>query len=95
MSIHVGHLGIVRLTGRHLEDLRRQCYDRDRHLCTWPGCGRWLRWERGHEDSMHMAHILGRGAGGSDVLSNVRSRCFDHHMVSEHHPKSVPRKERP
>jgi hypothetical protein len=84
VSLHVGHLGIVRLTGRHLEDLRRRCYDRDRHVCVWPGCGVWLRWLRGYSDSMHMAHIRGRGAGGSDTIDNVRSLCFHHHIEVEH-----------
>lgn len=88
----VGKLGIVRLTGKALEALRRQCWDRDESRCQWDGCGRWCRWERGFSDSGHMAHRHGRGAGGSDVLDNVRVLCGEHHLINEHNPKAVPKK---
>jgi hypothetical protein len=90
--IKTGKLGIVRCTGKDLEKLRNACFDRDHDRCQWEGCGRWTRRERGYWDSGHMAHIQGRGAGGSDVLENVRVLCMEHHLVSEHNPKSVPRK---
>jgi 5-methylcytosine-specific restriction endonuclease McrA len=82
VSIHCGKLGIVRRTGKDLEDLRRQCYDRDRRRCV--DCHRPLIWERGALDSMHMAHIVSRGAGGSDSLDNVRTKCFSCHIEREH-----------
>lgn len=91
LAISVGKLGIVRLTGRDLELLRQDCYDRDDHCCVT--CGRWVRFERGYEDSMHMAHVRGKRNNG-DVLENVKTKCGHCHLVLEHNPKSVPPKER-
>jgi 5-methylcytosine-specific restriction endonuclease McrA len=90
--IRVGKLGIVRLTGKDLTKLRRQCYDRDGHNCV--ECGIWLRWDRGFKDSMHMAHIQNKRMYG-DTLENVRSLCIDCHLVGDHNPKSVPKKVQP
>jgi 5-methylcytosine-specific restriction endonuclease McrA len=91
VSVKVGKLGIVRLTGGDLEELRRQCYERDDRRCV--ACGVFVEWESGFWTSMHMAHIVGRGRGGSDVLDNVQTKCAGHHW-QEHNPKAVPRKVR-
>ena len=93
MSVTTGNLGIVRLTGADLAALRVSCFLRDGFRCQ--EC-----WRRVHPlapewapSRAHMAHVEGRGAGGSDELSNVRTLCGDCHMVGEHNPKSVPAKE--
>ena len=86
-----GKTGTVRVTGSDMEELRRACFDRDGGRCVV--CGVALLWERGEWLSMHMAHVRGRGAGGSDVLENVVSKCPGHHW-EEHNPKVVPKKER-
>lgn len=86
----VGKLGITRLEGGDLKALREECYTRDKGKCV--ECGKPLRFEAGYWDSMHMAHIIGRGAGGSDVIQNVEARCLEHHLVTLHNPKSVPPK---
>jgi len=39
-----------------------------------------------------MAHIIGLGRGGSDVISNVETRCYQHHIIDQHTPKVVPPK---
>jgi hypothetical protein len=87
-----GKLGIVRLYGDDLEALRIRCWLRDESCCQWPGCGVWCRWERGYPDSGHMAHRRNKQMYG-DVLENVRVLCPEHHLVNEHNPKSVPRKQ--
>jgi len=88
--IEVGNTGRVRLKGLELEQMRWNCYVRDEGRCVV--CQRRLRFERGGFNSMHMAHVEGRGAGGSDTLENVQTKCFDCHIVLEHNPKSVPSK---
>jgi hypothetical protein len=87
----VGKLGIVRLTGNDLGELRRQCYDRDKGRCV--RCCRHLRYEAGYWDSMHMAHVKAKRNHG-DTLENVQTKCLHCHLVQEHNPKSVPRKVR-
>lgn len=89
--IRVGKLGIVRLTGPDLEALRRQRYELDSRRCVT--CKRWVRFERGEEDSMHMAHVQNKRMYG-DTLANVRTKCGYCHLVLEHNPKSVPPKGR-
>ena len=84
-----GKLGIVRLYGPNLEALRRERYELDGHKCV--DCKRWLRFESGYQDSMHMAHAGNKRMYG-DVIGNVRSKCGDCHLVKEHNPKSVPPK---
>lgn len=89
MTITVGKLGIVRLTGDDMEALRWECYRRDEAKCVI--CRRWLRFERDREDSMHMAHIRNKRMYG-DVIDNVLTKCSYCHLVLEHNPKSVPSK---
>lgn len=79
-----GHLGRIRLKGTALAKLRRQCFVRDGWRCVT--CGRTVSWASGH-----MAHVVSRGAGGSDILSNVLTKCGDCHNGEEHNPKSIPR----
>lgn len=84
----------VRLKGRHMEALRLSCYLRDGGKCCICGCDLSLTGEHPVWPPMHMAHIKSRGAGGSDVIGNVRSLCPRDHLITEHNPKSVPPKER-
>jgi 5-methylcytosine-specific restriction endonuclease McrA len=86
----VGKLGIIRLSPKDRAALRLERYDLDKGKCV--DCGRPLRRETGYWDSMHMAHIVGVGRGGSDVIGNVQSKCGECHLVKEHNPKSVPPK---
>ena len=80
---------MIRLTGPELSALRTACLSRDNYHCQ--DCGRhvcdsphsWVAMRA------HMAHIVGRGAGGEDTLDNVRTLCGTCHLVGEHHPKSV------
>jgi 5-methylcytosine-specific restriction endonuclease McrA len=81
-----GWLGRIRLKGLAMADLRRQCFTRDGWKCV--ECARPVSWATGH-----MAHIKSRGAGGSDVLENVRTKCAECHHA-EHNPKAVPAKAR-
>lgn len=76
-------LGIIRLKGPALKALRRARWLLDRKRCT--DCGRMV-----NEQSFELAHMIGRGAGGSDVIENVRTKCgFDGCHHREHNPKSV------
>jgi len=81
----VGHLGRIRLKGEALAALRRECFTRDGWACV--ECGKRVSWASGH-----MAHTVSRGAGGSDVLENVLTKCEEHHR-QEHNPKAVRRKQ--
>jgi len=83
-----GKTGRIRLKGEDLAKLRRDCFVRDGWKCR--DCSRRISWVSGH-----MAHIISRGAGGSDVLENVLTKCAECHR-NEHNcgGKAVPRKER-
>ena len=98
MSIREGKLGIVRVTGKEMTALRENCLEVYDGVCgggkNGPdgkpmGCG-------GHvnERHWHMAHIVGRGRGGSDVITNVVPTHPACHLVDLHNPKPVPPKER-
>ena len=89
-QVRVGKLGIVRLTGKALEDLRYECFLRWGGICC--GCGVHISdlFPDWHGRKYHMAHIVGRGAGGSDVISNVRALCGDCHRAEHGNP--LPRK---
>jgi 5-methylcytosine-specific restriction endonuclease McrA len=86
MSVKVGKLGTIRLKGADLERVRRACFIRDGWRCQ--DCLRVIGWASGH-----MAHIKSRGAGGSDVMDNVRTLCLECHS-KEHNcgGKPLPRK---
>lgn len=76
-----GKLGIVRLYGRALAKLREQCWDRDKGICQ--ATGEKLYWEArfpGDPLAYDMAHIKSRGAGGSDILENVRALSHEAHL---------------
>jgi hypothetical protein len=85
-----GKLGIVRLYGKDKTDLRRRCYEQDNERCVI--CRKWLPFDGPILARMHMAHILGIGAGGSDTIGNVETRCAEHHLVDGHNPKPCPPK---
>ena len=70
----VGKTGRIRLRGSKLDALRRECFERDGYVCTC-GCKQSVTWDNGD-----MAHIVSRGAGGSDVLSNVKTMTHLCHM---------------
>jgi 5-methylcytosine-specific restriction endonuclease McrA len=88
--------GPGRLKGEALEALRRACFERDGYQCQqvlreepMPGfeadlvsvfrCWKRVTWESGH-----MAHIVSRGRGGKDELSNVKTKCAECHIGIEH-----------
>jgi len=79
-----GNLGRIRLKGEALTALRRRVFERDGWKCC--ECGRGCSWATGH-----LAHIIGRGRGGSDTEENTRLLCGDCHHA-EHNPKAVPPK---
>jgi 5-methylcytosine-specific restriction endonuclease McrA len=81
----VGKTGRIRLTGKALEALRIAVFQRDVFRCS--ECDRRVTWESGH-----LAHIISRGAGGSDTMENTRVLCPDCHLVGEHNPKPCPPK---
>ena len=76
------HKFTVRLTGTAMLRLRRDCWLRDGGYCQ--ECkvftSYFARWE-GDPHAYDMAHIKSRGAGGSDVLENVRTLCHECHMA--------------
>ena len=76
-----GKLGIIRLYGDALRGLRLERWATDRGICQ--NCGIITYWQPrfpGDPDAYDMAHIVSRGAGGSDTLENVRALCHACHM---------------
>ena len=96
-EVRIGkHTGKVRLTGRALELLRHACWGRDHLRCKECGLETYWkpRWE-GDPLAYDMAHVVSRGAGGSDTLENVRTLCHRCHM-REHagHNQGIQEEER-
>ena len=87
--IRTGKTGTIRLTGDDLKRLRLACFERDLWRCG--NCRRVVSILVSEKSPRraHMAHILGRGAGGPDELGNVRTLCAQCHRA-EHQPKVVP-----
>lgn len=84
-QVRIGKVtGKVRLSGAALEALRERRYRMDGGRCTWKGCGELLPLYGSIFRRAHLAHILSRGAGGSDTIENTRIRCYWHHIVCEH-----------
>ena len=89
MSVTIDKAGTVRLDGDDMTLLRTQRFTMDKFRCT--ECGRPVspfapEWA---PNRAHLAHVIGRGAGGGDTLENTRTKCAEHHLVDEHNPKSV------
>jgi 5-methylcytosine-specific restriction endonuclease McrA len=84
MSRWVGNTGTVRLDGQDLTELREACFRRDEMRCCSCGLRVNANLPDWHPRRAHMAHIKSRGAGGSDILSNVRLLCAECHLVKEH-----------
>jgi len=55
--------------------LSRKVIERDRGLCTAPGCSR---------PAVHAHHVVYRSAGGEDELANLTSLCPAHHLHGVH-----------
>lgn len=96
-QVRIGKLGIVRLYGKAKTRLRQQCFDRDYNTCV--DCGRLVAWDE--EEAIdfclpigEMSHLVSLGAGGSDVISNVVTRCkWDHQKSHNCNGKPLPKKE--
>jgi 5-methylcytosine-specific restriction endonuclease McrA len=84
-----------RLKGADMEQLRRECFERDFYLCQgfvcdlvvdWMQfghtCNRPVTWETGH-----MAHIGAKRRHG-DSLDNVRTLCAECHQIEHAYGKS-------
>ena len=60
----------IRLKGKKLHALYRECYERDNGLCK---CGKWV------EPGTIPHHIIFRSQGGGDVLDNLILLCLKCH----------------
>jgi 5-methylcytosine-specific restriction endonuclease McrA len=81
MSVTIGKLGVVRLDGDDRKALRLRVFKRDNFRCA--RCGVPVTWATGE-----MAHIIGRGRGGSDTDANCECCCRRCHRA-EHQPRAV------
>ena len=81
MSVTTGKLGIIRLDRDAMIRLRTIVFGRDKYRCV--RCGTQVTWMTGE-----LAHIEGRGRGGSDTEQNTETCCGKCHRA-EHAPKSV------
>ncbi len=79
--IRIGKLGIERRTGKDMKSLRTACLYRDGTKCRECGVTVWDHLPDYHPQKYDMAHIKSRGAGGSDVLENVKTLCHQCHML--------------
>ncbi len=57
-------------------ELRAETLERDNHRCVW--CG-----DRYLGDRLEMAHIVPKGSGGKNVISNTISLCRFHHDMHD------------
>ncbi len=57
--------------------VRTERYELDNQRCV--DCGRWVRFERGFWDSMHLAHIVSKGRRGPFTVENTRTKCLECH----------------
>ncbi len=92
--ITVGKENIIRRTGKDMDELRDECFVRDKGECV--SCHCLLVKHPGHilqPNAYHMSHIRNKRMWG-DTISNVESRCTACHLIGVHNPKSVPTKER-
>ena len=68
----------IKLKGKAYTDFRKQVAERANFLCA--DCGRYfpLLVDGGfcQYGCGHVAHIKSKGAGGDDVLENVKWKCF-------------------
>ena len=73
--------GRIRLKGKALEALRRERWVLDKGICA--KCGQLTRFHAQFDrdpQAYDMAHIVSRGAGGSDTLENTKTLCHRDHM---------------
>jgi hypothetical protein len=70
---------VVRVKGKAMEALRIACYLRDGGRCVICATITWLNAPEEHPRKADMAHVKSRGAGGQDILSNVRNLCHRCH----------------
>lgn len=79
------------LSSAQKDVIRRTRYKMDNECCA--DCGRWVRWDSGYLDSMHLMHVKSKGSGGDWSMENLRTGCPECH--SKRHNcggKPVPKK---
>lgn len=76
--------GQVRMYGPAWDAVREQVWTREHGICQ--DCGKSVILQKGHWQTMHAAHIHGKGAGGDDLPGNIRCLCLECHSV-EHSGK--------
>ena len=91
MAIRVGKLGIIRRTGKDLEELRAECFERDRGVCQDCRVATLFGAPHEHPHSFHMAHYRGKRNNG-DTLDNVRCLCAAIATGRNTHPEDLYRK---
>ena len=81
MTIRVGKLGIVRLTGKDMVALRNQRFLLDGGCCV--RCGRAVSDERPdwHPLKFDLAHVRAKALAG-DTIENTRTNCHECHTLS-------------
>ena len=94
----VGKLGIVRLRGKALKELRRRVFERDRFLCVDCGCVVAWDWKDAVELGLpvgELSHHRNKRMYG-DTEENTCCRCRPCHRDSHNAGgKPVPAKEKP
>jgi len=82
----------IRLKGKAYTNFRKEVFEAFSGRCS--DCGKWVPFEGPSVfEQGHVSHIKSRGAGGSDILSNVNWKCYNCHIVKEHGPQWSTQKE--
>ena len=77
-----GKTAPIRLEGKALEQLRRDCYQRDGGICRVCGVAVTDYLPDWHPHKYQMMHVKSRGANGADVIENVLTGCGECHRLS-------------
>lgn len=81
--VRVGKVsGQVRMQKDAWDALRAFVCVRDGSKCV--DCGSRVVLAKGHWASVHCAHIKSKGSGGSDLPSNLLSKCINCHDKAHH-----------
>jgi hypothetical protein len=62
--------------------IRLQVFERDGWQCV--DCQKYIVWEVGHPNSGHMAHGGNTKISRCDCPENLKTKCYDCHMLKEH-----------
>jgi hypothetical protein len=79
MTIRIGHLGIIRLSGKDMKALRLKRFEMDLGRCVDCGCEVNDDLPDWHPRKFDLAHVRNKRNYG-DTIENTRTKCHGCHM---------------